>query len=67
MINEAFYEAPGGQIKFSKTSNPLTWIMYTVSTCLGSATFRSKITSYGNFRYNCLFRLSFNEWQETKF
>ena len=50
MINEAFYEAPGGQIKFSKTSNPLTWIMYTVSSCLGSATFRSKITSYGNFR-----------------
>ena len=50
MINEAFYEAPGVQIKLSKTSDPLTWIMHTTSSCLGSATFRNKITSYGNFR-----------------
>ena len=50
MISDAFYEATGGQLKITKTDNPLAWITYTVSSCLGSNTFRNKITGYGNFR-----------------
>ena len=49
MISEAFYEAPGTDIKLSRTDNPLTWHMVAHG-CISSKTFRSKITSYGNFR-----------------
>ena len=50
MISNAFYEAPGIQLKITRTNDPaLTWITSTLS-CLNSDTFRGKITSYGNFR-----------------
>ena len=50
MISNAFYNAKGTDIKVTRSDSPSHPYLLYASGCLSSTTFRSKITSYGNFR-----------------
>ena len=50
MISPAFWLVSGTHFKITRSDNPQTTLLKTTSNCLGGQTFRSKITSYGNFR-----------------
>ena len=50
MINQAFYNVKGTDIKLTRSdASNHVYLLYS-NGCLSSTTFRSKITSYGNFR-----------------
>jgi len=51
MISPAFWTVTGSEFKITRSDDVNhTALLHTASNCLNSATFRSKITSYGNFR-----------------
>ena len=51
MISPAFWRVSGTKIKITRSDDALhTPLLLTTGDCLGGHTFRSKITSYGNFR-----------------
>ncbi|XP_022778808.1 uncharacterized protein LOC111320406, partial [Stylophora pistillata] len=51
MISTAFWSVTGSEIKITRSDEPShTPLLQTTGNCLGGQTFRSKITSYGNFR-----------------
>ena len=50
MINKAFYNAKGKDIKLTRSDSASHSYLLYANGCLSSTTFRSKITSYGNFR-----------------
>ena len=50
MISPAFWLVSGTHFKITRSDNAQTALLKTTSNCLGGQTFRSKITSYGNFR-----------------
>ncbi|CAB4030065.1 Hypothetical predicted protein, partial [Paramuricea clavata] len=51
MISAAFWETKGHEIKITRSDDHThTALLQTTSNCLQGGTFRSKITSYGNFR-----------------
>ena len=51
MISPAFWLARGRECKITRSDDPShTPLLQTTGNCLGMRTFRSKITSYGNFR-----------------
>ena len=62
MISPGFWLAKGTEFKITRSNDPYhTPILETTGNCLRGQTFRSKITSYGNFRngrvwshYKCL-------------
>ena len=62
MISSAFWLARGREFKITRSDDPShTPLLQTTGNCLGMQTFRSKITSYGDFRngkvwssYRCL-------------
>ncbi|XP_068749185.1 signal peptide, CUB and EGF-like domain-containing protein 2 [Montipora capricornis] len=51
MISEAFWLVNGTEFKITRSDDPLhTPLLQTTGNCLGGQTFRSKITSFGDFR-----------------
>lgn len=63
MISPAFWSIQGREIKLTRSNDPChTPLLQTIYNCLGLRTFRSMISSYGNFRTktwknaNCLAR-----------
>ena len=51
MISPAFWMVRGGEFKITRSDDSShTPLLQTTGNCLGGQTFRSKITSYGNFR-----------------
>ena len=51
MISPAFWLVSGNEFKITRSDDPQrTALLQTTSDCLGGQTFRSKITSYGDFR-----------------
>jgi hypothetical protein len=51
MISDAFWRVKGEKFKITRSDDSShTALLQTTSNCLQSGTFRSKITSYGNFR-----------------
>ena len=51
MISPAFWLVRGSEFKITRTDDPShTPLLQTTGNCLGGQTFRSKITSYGDFR-----------------
>ena len=50
MISKAFYNAKGTDIKLTRSDVSSHSYLLFSNGCLSSTTFRSKITSYGNFR-----------------
>ena len=51
MISPAFWLVSGNELKITRSDDPQhTALLQTTGDCLGGQTFRSKITSYGNFR-----------------
>ncbi|KAK3699368.1 hypothetical protein QZH41_006547 [Actinostola sp. cb2023] len=51
MIAPAFWTTKGREIKITRTDDVThTALLVTTSNCLGDQTFRTKMTSYGNFR-----------------
>ena len=51
MISPAFWLVKGNQVKITRSDDASnTGLLYTVSGCIGGRSFRSFITSYGNFR-----------------
>ncbi|PFX11984.1 hypothetical protein AWC38_SpisGene24130 [Stylophora pistillata] len=51
MISIAFWSVSGNEIKITRSDDPSqTPLLETTGNCLGGQTFRSKITSYGDFR-----------------
>lgn len=51
MISSAFWLVSGNELKVTRSDDPQhTALLQTTGDCLGGQTFRSKITSYGNFR-----------------
>ncbi|CAB4044479.1 Hypothetical predicted protein [Paramuricea clavata] len=51
MISEAFWKVKGNEFKITRSDDSShTALLQTTSNCLQGRTFRSKITSYGNFR-----------------
>ena len=51
MISTAFWSVSGREIKITRSDDPShTPLLQTTGNCLGGQTFRSKITSYGDFR-----------------
>ena len=51
MIAPGFWLAKGTEFKITRSDDPYhTPLLETTGNCLGGKTFRSKITSYGNFR-----------------
>ena len=62
MISPAFWLVRGSEFKITRSDDPShTPLLQTTGNCLGGQTFRSKITSYGDFRngkvwasYQCL-------------
>ncbi|XP_022806849.1 uncharacterized protein LOC111343914 [Stylophora pistillata] len=51
MISPAFWLVSGREIKITRSDDPShTPLLQTTGNCLGGQTFRSKITSYGDFR-----------------
>ena len=50
MINKAFYNAKGTDIKLTRSdSSSHSYLLYS-NGCLSTTSFRSKMASYGNFR-----------------
>ena len=51
MISQAFWLLKGGEFKITRSDDSShTPLLQTTGNCLGGQTFRSKITSYGDFR-----------------
>ena len=51
MISSAFWLVSGGEFKITRSDDPShTPLLQTTGNCLAGQTFRSKITSYGDFR-----------------
>ena len=51
MISPAFWSVRGTEFKITRSDDSShTALLYTTGDCLGGQTFRSKVTSYGNFR-----------------
>ena len=51
MISPAFWLVGGNEFKITRSDDPQhTALLQTTGDCLGAQTFRSKITSYGDFR-----------------
>ena len=51
MISPAFWLVRGNEFKITRNDDPQhTALLQTIGDCLGGQTFRSKITSYGDFR-----------------
>ncbi|PFX16266.1 hypothetical protein AWC38_SpisGene19480 [Stylophora pistillata] len=51
MISTAFWSVSGSEIKITRSDDPShTPLLQTTNNCLGGQAFRSKITSYGDFR-----------------
>ena len=51
MISPAFWLVSGNEFKITRSDDPQhTALLQTTGDCLGGQTFRSKITSYGDFR-----------------
>ena len=51
MLSEAFWKVMGSEFKITRSDDSShTALLQTIGNCLGGRTFRSKITSYGNFR-----------------
>ena len=51
MISTAFWSVSGREIKITRSDDPSHIpLLQTTGNCLGGQTFRSKITSYGDFR-----------------
>ena len=51
MISTAFWKVKGNEFKITRSNDGShTALLQTTSNCLQGGTFRSKITSYGNFR-----------------
>ncbi|XP_031573059.1 basement membrane proteoglycan-like [Actinia tenebrosa] len=51
MISPAFWSVRGREIKITRSDDPLhTALLRTTTNCLGSRTFRAKISSYGIFK-----------------
>ena len=51
MISTAFWSVSGREIKITRSDDPShTPLLQTTGNCLGGQTFRSKITSYSDFR-----------------
>ena len=51
MISKAFWEVKANEFKITRSDDSShTALLQTTSNCLSGGTFRSKITSYGNFR-----------------
>ncbi|XP_022809237.1 uncharacterized protein LOC111346198 [Stylophora pistillata] len=51
MISTTFWSVSGKEIKITRSDDPShTPLLQTIGNCLGGQTFRSKITSYGDFR-----------------
>ena len=51
MISPAFWMVSGNELKITRSDDPRhTALLQTTDDCLGGKTFRTKITSYGNFR-----------------
>ena len=51
MISPAFWLVQGNHIKITRNDDSShTYLLYTPYNCIGGNTFRSSITSYGNFR-----------------
>ncbi|XP_022809755.1 uncharacterized protein LOC111346752 [Stylophora pistillata] len=51
MISTAFWSVSGKEVKITRSDDPShTPLLQTTGNCLGGQTFRSKITSYGDFR-----------------
>ena len=51
MISAAFWLVSGNELKITRSDDPQhTALLQTTGDCLGGQTFRSKITSYGDFR-----------------
>ena len=51
MISPAFWLFSGNELKITRSDDPQhTTLLQTTGDCLGGQTFRSKITSYGDFR-----------------
>ena len=59
MISPAFYLVKGSEFKITRSDDSThAALLKTVLGCLGKSTFRSKITSFGNFRYpDCFLRV----------
>ena len=51
MISPAFWMVSGSELKITRSDDSQhTALLQTTGNCLGGQTFRSKVTSYGNFR-----------------
>ena len=50
MISKAFYNAKGTDIKLTRSDSASHAYLLYSNGCMSTTTFRSKITSYGNFR-----------------
>ena len=51
VISPAFWSVTGTEFKITRSDDPTqTALLVTTGGCLGGQTFRSKLTSYGNFR-----------------
>jgi len=71
MINKAFYDVEGNDIKLSRSDQSSHSFLLYAGSCFSQTNFRSKITSYGNFRNNtkwlstndgCRFSCSVHSW-----
>ena len=53
MVNQGFYQIKGNEFKITRSDDTShEALLSTTSNCLSGRSFRSKITSYGNFRYD---------------
>ncbi|XP_031571637.1 uncharacterized protein LOC116305805 [Actinia tenebrosa] len=60
MISPAFWSIIGTEIKITRSDDSShTALLQTTSNCLGSRTFRSKMSSYGTFKYR-------NQWSDDR-
>ena len=74
MISPAFWLAGGKEFKITRSDEPShTPLLQTTGNCLAGQTFRSKITSYGDFRngkvwasYECLESAYSSIWRTLK-
>ena len=61
MINRAFFEIAGNDIKLSRSDvSAHSFLLYAGACFPSSTTFRGKMSSYGNFRYIFLRNLQFH-------
>ena len=54
MISPAFWLVKGNYIKITRSDDSSNTALLQTSSCIGGRTFRSFITSYGNFRYGAV-------------